>query len=389
MRSGDTPLPEHADVVVIGGGIQGLALSYHLSKRGVGRIVVVDAGYFQGGASGRNGTMIRGGFMSDAWTALFALANRRWIDLSRELGQNVMYSRRGYLLIAEHAATAAGFDEALATHARHDVASRRVTRRDLVRLAPALAADRVADAIYLPDGGVCPHHAVMHAYVESCRARGVDVAYGAAVTEITRSAGRVDGVIVAGRPLRAPRVVIAAGGFAPEVAKLAGVTLPGYPMRIECTALEPTRALLRPGLAFIDRLCYVSQTARGEIVGGAEVPERPQRTIASDLPALTATAKVYREMLPRVSGLRFLRQWAGLIHSTPDFGPLVGPHPVLPDLWVTAGWSYGFASSAASGELLAASMVSGTLHPILQPFAIDRFERNAPVREGGIVLASG
>jgi sarcosine oxidase, subunit beta len=90
MKHVATQLPSSADIVIVGGGIQGLALAYNLSELGVGRIVVVDAGYFQGGASGRNGTLIRGGFMSDAWTALFALANRRWIELSRRLKRNVM-----------------------------------------------------------------------------------------------------------------------------------------------------------------------------------------------------------------------------------------------------------------------------------------------------------
>jgi sarcosine oxidase subunit beta len=92
-------------------------------------------------------------------------------------------------------------------------------------------------------------------------------------------------------------------------------------------------------------------------------------------------------MLPALSSLRILRQWAGLIHATPDFGPLIGPHPTFPNLWVTAGWSYGYASSAAVGELLAASILSGTVHSILRPFSVDRFDRNAPVIEGGIVLA--
>ena len=84
MSPTPTVLPDSADVVIIGGGVQGLALAFHLSELKYRRICVLDAGYFQGGASGRNGTMIRGGFVSDAWTALFALAGRRWIGLDRK-----------------------------------------------------------------------------------------------------------------------------------------------------------------------------------------------------------------------------------------------------------------------------------------------------------------
>lgn len=378
---------EAADVVIIGGGIQGLALAFHLSILGAGRIIVIDAGYFQGGASGRNGTLVRGGFMSDAWTALFALANRRWIQLSKRLRRNVMYSRRGYLMIAERPETADRFDSALAMHAAHGVRSRRVTRRGLQKLAPALDAQRVADAVYFPEGGICPHHAAMQSYRDACLERGVAVHYMTPVSALLRNGSRVEGVIAAGHEIQAETVVIAAGACSNNVARLGGVELPGYPLRIECTALEPVRPVLRPAIAFLDRLCYTCQTARGEIVGGAEVPERPQATLASDLPALTATARVYYDMLPCLSSLRILRQWAGLIHATPDFGPLIGPHPLLPNLWITAGWSYGYASSAAVGELLATSLLHGTVHPILRPFSVDRFDRNAPVVEGGIVLA--
>src|SRR6202789_335029 len=194
MKHVATQLPSSADIVIVGGGIQGLALAYNLSELGVGRIVIVDAGYFQGGASGRNGTLIRGGFVSDAWTALFALTNRRWIELSRRLRRNVMFSRRGYLMVAEKPATAERFDAALCTHRSHGVKSRRVTRRELARIAPALAADRVLDAIYLPEGGVAPHHAAMDGYLAACREAGVAIRYSTPVSRFLVAGSRVEGV---------------------------------------------------------------------------------------------------------------------------------------------------------------------------------------------------
>src|SRR3984957_19916068 len=145
---GRRTLPRRASIAIIGGGIQGLSVAFNLAALGQRDVIVLDAGYFQGGASGRNGTLIRGGFMSDEWTALFSLANRRWMELSKRLRRNVMFSRRGYLLLAERPKTAANFDCALATHARHGVASRRLSRRQLGEIAPALDATRIEDAIY-------------------------------------------------------------------------------------------------------------------------------------------------------------------------------------------------------------------------------------------------
>jgi sarcosine oxidase subunit beta len=382
-------LPRRAAIAIIGGGIQGLSLAFNLAALGERDVIVLDAGYFQGGASGRNGTLIRGGFMSDAWTALFSLANRRWLELSKRLRHNVMFSRRGYLLLAQRPETAANFDLALATHARHGVASRRVSRRQLGKIAPALDAARIEDAIYFEDGGTAPHHAAMHAYLQACLEADVRVEYQAPVIRIERTVAGASAVIGRDFEIEVSSVVLAAGGFTNAVARAADLELPGFPLRLEAMALEPVRPLIRPAMAFIDSLCYLSQTARGEIVGGAEVPESPRHSLQADLPAMAATARVYRDMLPCLSQLRILRHWAGTIHATPDFGPLIGAHPKCHNLWVTAGWSYGYASAPAVGELLARSILSNAIDPMLAPFAIDRFDRGAAVREGGIVLAAG
>src|ERR1700689_3243815 len=175
MRNTGGALPKRAAIVVIGGGIQGLSVAYNLAALGERDVVVLDAGYFQGGASGRNGTLIRGGFMSNEWTGLFALANRRWMELSRRLGRNVMFSPRGYLLLAEKSATAASFDTALAVQRAHGVRSHRAAPRELAALVPALDRSRVLDAIYLRDGGLAPHHAAMDAYHRACTAAGVRI----------------------------------------------------------------------------------------------------------------------------------------------------------------------------------------------------------------------
>jgi sarcosine oxidase, subunit beta len=380
-------LPRRASIAIIGGGIQGLSVAFNLAALGQRDVIVLDAGYFQGGASGRNGTLIRGGFMSDEWTALFCLANRRWLELSKRLRHNVMFSRRGYLLLAERPETAANFDLALATHARHGVASRRVSGQQLRDIAPALNATRIEDAIYFEDGGTAPHHAAMHAYLHACLEADVCVEYQAPVIRIERAGAGACAVIGRDFEIEVSSVVLAAGGFTNAVVRAADLELPGFPLRLEAMALEPVRPVIRPAMAFIDSLCYLSQTARGEIVGGAEVPERPRHSLQADLPAMAATARVYRDMLPCLSQLRILRHWAGTIHATPDFGPLIGAHPKCHNLWVTAGWSYGYASAPAVGELLARSILSNTIDPLLAPFAIDRFDRGAAVREGGIVLA--
>ncbi len=388
MISNAGVLPSRARIVIVGGGIQGLSIAYNLAANGERDVVVLDAGYFQGGSSGRNGTLIRGGFMSEAWTGLFALSNQRWIELSRKLKRNVMFSRRGYLMIAEREPTAARFDDALRLHRQFGVRSRRVNRSQLAALAPAINPATILDTIYLTDGGVAPHQAAMMAYLDAARALGVRVQYGTPVSAIARGGARAAGVSGDGFDIECSQVVIAAGAATNSIANFLGCDIPAHPLRIEAMALEPVRLVLRPAVALLDRLCYLSQTARGEIVGGTEVPESPHSSLASDIPSIAANARVYCEMLPCLANLRILRQWAGFLHVTPDCGPLIGVLPGLSNVWISAGWCYGYASAPAVGELLAAAILGDSMDPRLAPFALDRFEKNKPVAEGGIVVAT-
>ena len=102
-----------ASIAIIGGGVQGLMLAFCLAERGMKDVAVFDAGYWQGGASGRNGTMVRAGFSSPEWTRFFGHSHRLWLGLSRRLGHNVMYTQRGYAILAESDRTAAVIEESL------------------------------------------------------------------------------------------------------------------------------------------------------------------------------------------------------------------------------------------------------------------------------------
>ncbi len=166
------PLPAKASIIIVGAGIQGLSLAFNLSELGMRDILVLDAGYWQGGASGRNGTLIRGAFSSPEWTRFFAHSCELWQGLSKRLGQNVMYSRRGYTMVGERSATAELLDRTLAVHKECGIHSSLLTPGQLREVLPALAHGRVSAALHLPDSGVAPHHAAMHAYRQACEARG-------------------------------------------------------------------------------------------------------------------------------------------------------------------------------------------------------------------------
>jgi len=375
-----------ASVVIVGGGLHGLSLAFNLALRGMRDIVVLDAGYWQGGASGRNGTLVRGGFSSPEWSRFFGHSLNLWLGLSRTLGHNVMFTRRGYAIVAETEKSAAMCERALAVHRRVGVRSVGLDRAGIRRILPMADADRLRFAVYFDDGGVAPHHAVMKAYLAACRERRVTVRYGTPVTAIERAGDRVSGVWAGGERIDADATVLAAGAHNPALARMAGVELEGVGARIEAMAVEPMRRAIDPGIALVDRATYLHQSGRGEIVAGCEVEGEPLGMgLESGLPVMTHTARHLVGVFPALAGMRVLRQWAGQVHRSQDHGPLLGRHPDVADLWCSAGWLYGVAGTPASGDLLAKAMVTGVVDDRMAPFAVDRQRRGMGILEESTV----
>jgi sarcosine oxidase, subunit beta len=379
-------LPKRAAVVIVGGGVQGLSCAFNLASLGVRDIVVLDASYWQGGASGRNGTLIRPGFRGPEWTGLFELSWREWTGLSRRLGHNIMFTERGYTMIAETEPTARMLKEASEVQRQYGIKSELLSPADVSKVLPALNQQHVTAALHQPRAGIAPHHAVMKGYLHACETLGITVRYRTTVTGFELQNRQVTGVYVGDHLIGCDTVVAAVGPHSSAFAALAGAALDGYMLRIEAIALEPMRPLIRPALALTDSLAYFHQTSRGEVVGGTEVPERPQQTLCSDVPSMAAMARTFVRMFPQLAEVRILRQWAGMLHISSDFGPLLGPHPQVKGLWITAGWSYGFAGAPAAGLLLARAIARNDFDERMLPFAVDRFDRGKPVVEAGIVL---
>ena len=379
-------LPDKAEVVIVGGGIHGLMLAFCLTEHGKRDVTVLDAGYWQGGASGRNGTLVRGGFSSPEWTRYFGHSLDLWLGLSKRLGENVMFTRRGYAIISEGEKMDALLSGMIATHRECGLQSRLLATSQIADLLPHAAHARIRGALYFDRAGVAPHHAVMKALRTACLARGVQLHYQTRVDGFERQNGRIAGVVVGDRTIAADATVICCGAQNPDVAALAGVELAGSSHRIEAMATEPLRPVIGPGIALPERFTYLHQTARGEIVGGSELAgETPKRSLANTVPIMAAFAHHLVEMFPCLADLRILRHWTGILHMTEDQGPLIGAHPDVADLWFSAGWMYGIAGAPAAGSLLAKAIVTGEIDDRIRPFAVDRFRRGAPVIEGSTV----
>lgn len=384
----DAPLRGPYDAVIIGAGVHGLGLAYNLAKRGMRHIAVFDKSYIGGGASGRNTTLIRSAFTTPEWIHLFQESVRLWEGLSEELGFNVMFTQRGYLILAISEKTAALCRRAVPQQNALGVPTRLVDTKEIRSIAPCVDVRAVHLGILQPTGGIARHDAVVWGYAAKAQQLGVEIHPFTAVTAIQVTDGAITGVETTKGPVKTPLVVNAAGGHSPDVARLAGIELPAKTYPLEAFVTEPLKPLLDPALVCLDTLTYLSQTARGEFVGGAEVEHiPPSHSIRSTFGFLEMAAERVVQLIPSLAQAALLRQWAGIIDMTPDLGPLLGEIAEVKGFIQDCGWGgYGFMAAPGAGKLLADALIDGVTPSPLLPFSPGRFKENKTIHEPSLVV---
>ena len=377
------------DVVIIGGGVQGLSLAYNLAKNGGGKIAVFEKDYIGSGASGRNGEMLRSAFASKEWIRFFDKSLQLWETLAGELDFNVMYTRCGYLILASTPDEFELCRTNVKTQQSFGLNTELLTSRDVRRLIPAINPEMAVGGIMQKNGGFARHDAVVWAYARSAKRQKVDIFPFTEVTDIRIDSGRVKSVTTAIGEFGTNMVVNAAGGHAGKVAAMAGIRLPSKTYRLEMIATEPLKPFLRPMVASLNTMSYMHQSTRGEFLGGAETSALPPaKSLKSTLVATQDMARKFVRLFPGLGGVRLMRQWAGIVDMTPDIAPLLGPVKKVEGFILNCGWVYGFVGAPAAGYLLARYILSGHMPAEIQPFNIERFERGEPIIDRSLVVPS-
>jgi sarcosine oxidase subunit beta len=377
------------DVVIIGGGVHGLAAAYYLAaEHGITNVAVLDKGYIGSGGSGRNTAILRSNYLTPEGVRFYDRSVKLYQRLATELDYNVMFSQRGHLTLAHSDASLRTMRWRAEVNKAEGVDSEVIGPAEVKRLVPFLdvgtaARYPVLGALYHPPGGIIRHDAVVWGYARGASARGVHIHQNTEVTGIDVAGGRVRGVKTAGGDIAARIVLNAAAGWSTLIADMAGVALPVTTSPLQGAVTEPVKPFLSTVIVSGTLHVYVSQTDRGELVFGASVDPFTSYSMRGSLEFAEGLAADVLQLMPSLSKVRLLRQWAGLCDMTPDFSPIMGPTPVDGFL-VDVGWgTYGFKAGPVSGEAMAQCIASGRPPEIIAAFALDRFAAGALVGEKG------
>ena len=379
-------LPSRADVVIVGGGIMGLALAWNLARSGVRDVVVLERSYLNAGASGRNG----GGVRAQWSTPVLIRLAQRSIELCRrfavDMGVNVWMRQGGYLFLAPGVREARRVERFLRLHERCGVPTRLVTPDEAVAIVPQLDRERFVAAAWNPDDAVVFPWPFLWGYAARAEALGVKILPFTAVTAFDRSPAALRAVETTRGRIDCGVVVNAAGAWSKHVAALAGVELPNRPIRHEILATESTKPWLDPLVSVLGTGLYFSQTQRGEIVGGLGNPAEPEGlSFDSSLSFLARFARAIVQVAPITAALRVVRQWAGCYDVTPDNNPILGPAGFANFLQLSGFVGHGFMMAPAVAERMARWMADGAPDEIFERFTLGRFERGKTVREDFII----
>ena len=382
-----SPLPQKAKIVIIGGGVMGLALAYNLSLRGEKDVVVLERGYLCAGASGRNG----GGVRMQWGTAANIQLARRSIELMKQfasdLGINIWLRQGGYLFLAKSEDVAKRLERNAALHNKHGVSTRIITPDAAKDIVPGLTMKGVVTASYNPEDGVIFPWPFMWGYAQHCLKKGIKVETFTHVTGFDISGGQVRKVKTDRGDIACDTVVLAAGAWSPEIARLADIKLPNEPHRHEILSTEPLKPFLGPLVSVLDSGLYFSQSMRGEIVGGMGDPKEPAGlNMGSTMRFVARFSQALTEQLPRVGHVKVLRQWAGCYDVTPDNNPVLGRTPGLDNMLQMSGFvGHGFMMAPAVAERMAQWMATDEHDELFQRFNLHRFTTGRLEREDMII----
>jgi glycine/D-amino acid oxidase-like deaminating enzyme len=383
-----------ADVVIIGGGIVGASVAYHLRADGfTGRVLVVDPDLTHARAAtpaSMGGVRTQYGVASNLALARYGLDFYAAFDeaLAGAWGRPRAHFRRaGYLLLA-HPANERALRARGAVQRAIGAAVEWLAPEDIRRVVPALSVEGVAGALWSSRDGYVSPRGALQGFVERSRELGVTWRQDG-VTGVQLEGARATVRLGAGDAVSTGHVVLAAGAWSREVAALAGVDLPVHPVRRQACIVQlshPPSAPLPMTLDRDDPIAFRSDTETADhLLVSRQLPLAPLGfRFDWDVESFTTEiAPRLRRYLPGCGEPRLQRGWAGHYDVSPDENPVLGAHPEHPALLIAAGFSgHGLMLAPAAGRITSELIRLGRTETLdARPYRLGRFAEGEPIHD--------
>lgn len=382
-----------AEVVIVGGGCMGASVAYHLSRRGITDVVVLERETMLGtGSTGRNAGGVRHQFSNEANIRLSIESIRMLERFADDVGYAVDFHQDGYLFLLSSPAGVETFRGNVALQRGLGVDVEWLDAPEAARLAPGLDTTGVIGATFCRRDGIADPNGVTMGFAKAAQAAGVTIERDVEVTGIRVRHGRVAGVETAQGSIDTGIVVNAAGPWARAIGAMAGVDVPVDPVRrhifiATLDAREPA-AVPASHIMVIDfeTTFYFHREGAGLLFGMGDPKETPTFDTTVQWDFLPQVIDVAVKRLPALASASIAHAWAGLYEMSPDANPLIGPAATVEGFFLINGFSgHGFQHSPAAGRILADIIARRDPGIDCAAFATDRFNTTAVAGERYVV----
>ncbi|MEU3742322.1 FAD-binding oxidoreductase [Streptomyces sp. NPDC032198] len=376
-------LPSTADVVIVGGGVMGASIAFHLAEAGVRDIVVVERGELACGSSGKPIGGVRAHFSDPLNIELGRRSLRAFQDFPRRPGADIRLDTVGYLFLLTDERQAAAFTESVRLQNSLGVPSRMIDAEEARRLCPYLSTDGLVAAVHSPTDGHARPGLVVHGYADAAAGAGVRFSTHTRVTGMDITGDRVSAVHTDRGTVACSTVICAAGAWSGQIGAMVGVDLPVRPVRRQLAfteRLSPTAPRIPFTIDFTSS-AYFHNSDDGLLLGLAD-PRQADGFDTTWTPEwLGLFQDVVRHRAPAIAAMPLTGGWAGLYEVTPDHNALIGRDGTLSNFLYATGFSgHGFLQAPAVGEIVRDLLLEREPCVDIAPMSADRFRAGATPR---------
>jgi len=387
---GTRPLPQRARVVIIGGGVIGTSVAYHLSKLGVTDIVLLEQGQLSSGTTWHAAGLVGQMRASESLTRLVRYSTELYAEIEADTGLSAGYKRCGGVTVARTEDRMIQLRRTAASAAAFDLECELLTAEQALEYYPVMRVDDLAGAIWLPGDGTANPTDLTQALAKGARMRGATIIERIRVLDVLTAGGRVCGVRTDDGDIDAEIVVNCAGQWAKAVGAMCGVNVPlhsaehFYVVTETIEGVHPDLPILRDP----DGYTYFKEEVGGLVVGGFEPQAKPWvspdaipypfefQLLDEDWEhfEILMNSALWRIPALEVTGIK--KFYNGPESFTPDNQFILGESPEVANFFVGAGFnSVGIATAGGAGRALAEWIVEGAPDGNLTGVDIRRFAR--------------
>jgi sarcosine oxidase subunit beta len=379
-----------ADVVIIGGGVTGCSIAYHLVRRGTRDVVVVEKNFLASGATGKSSACVRQHYTTPETCRMVLYALRFFERFAEHTGgHTASFTRVGYLLGVDDRLRAP-MEKSVALQQSMGIDTRLISPAEMREIEPRVRVDDFVAGCYEPEAGYADPSQTTHGFAAAARAGGARILEQAEVLGLTATAGRVTGVKTSRGDLQAPVVINAAGTWGDRIGRMAGIEIPITVCRHKINFFTRPAGATDPHplvYDFVKNIYTRPETGGLTLVGPLDPeelndradPDRYNEGVSFEETAEAMERAMHR--FPVMEHGEVAKGYAGCFDVTPDWHPILDESP-LGGFYLAVGFSgHGFKLSPAVGDMVARLVVDGkTPTDDVHAFRFSRFAEGRPIR---------